>query len=369
VLRDVADGLARLAGIQAREQETSAGARRNLHEAEQLYVWVLDRLPGDRAATFGLVGARLSHADLLRQRGDTDAAEQLAHRADAVADAWLLAHPRDEDSARALRELQTRLTRVRATPGAARPTTPERPEVRPRTPQVSSGNDTVASRPQPPAPAGTWVRVLGGGFDMGCSSDIDRDCVDDEFPRHRARVAPFEMMRTEVTVGQYRAFARGTAIEVPPQPAWSLDDRYPIVGVPWQHAQAFCVAVGARLPAEAEWEFAARGGRGDVVYPWGLSWDPARANAGPAEGDRFRAAAPVASFPPSAFGLHDMAGNVWEWVADWYNASGYGTPRTGMYRVIRGGSFGSDAGFLRVSQRGTRLMNPSLDQVGFRCAR
>ena len=369
IVREVADGLTRLAGLQYLEPQTRGGAARNLQEAEDLYVWVLERSPGDDIATFGLVGARLTQADLLRQSGQSDAAEQATRRANALAEAWLLSHPGDEQSARALRELQSRLTRERATPGAARPVTPDHSSTRTFTPQPAPGHATPSSPSRPPELAGAWVQIPGGSFEMGCSAGLDPDCVDDEFPRHRARVAPFEMMRTEVTVGQYRAFARHVSVEAPPQPVWSVDDRYPVVGLPWQRAQDFCTAEGGRLPNEAEWEYAARGGRSDAAYPWGRAWDPARANAGPAEGDRFGAAAPVASFPPTAFGLHDMAGNVWEWVADWYNPSGYGPLRTGMYRVIRGGAFGSDATYLRVSQRGTRLMNPALDQIGFRCVR
>ena len=152
-------------------------------------------------------------------------------------------------------------------------------------------------------------------------------------------------------------------------------DDHPVVQVSWRDARAFCAWRGGRLPSEAEWEFAARGSDGRR-YAWGNA-PPAqrgaatarRANYGtddccaPDDGDGYRTTAPVGTFPAgrSAFGLYDMAGNVWEWTTsrfpgrpDWY--------------VIRGGGWGNNPHCLRAAYRHGNPPDIGLDMVGFRCA-
>lgn len=124
------------------------------------------------------------------------------------------------------------------------------------------------ARPAPAASASdrfglTWVAIPAGTFEMGCVPG-DRECDGDESPRHAVTISRgFTLTATEVTVAQYRA-AGGT---VPVQPSWS-GYRHPMVNVTRDEARAFCAAVGGRLPTEAEWEYAARGGRAGAVYPW-----------------------------------------------------------------------------------------------------
>ena len=223
-----------------------------------------------------------------------------------------------------------------------------------------------------PEPAGiTWVRVPSGTFQMGCVPGDER-CNVDELPRHPVTITrPFDLMATEVTIGMYRQ----VAAVVDEQPAWSQSERYPVVIVTWEEATAFCAVLGGRLPTEAEWEHAARGGRADGIYPWGN--EPPVYDAGARAGAAFEGDAPrpVQSFAANGFGLFDMAGNVWEWTADAGSlyrpgpASDPQGPMSGQFRILRGGSFGDDASNLRISNRTPNQPDRVNVNVGFRCAR
>jgi formylglycine-generating enzyme required for sulfatase activity len=151
--------------------------------------------------------------------------------------------------------------------------------------------------------------------------------------------------------------------------------RHPVVIVTWDRAQQFCGTVGGRLPTEAEWEFAARGGREGSIYPWGDQ--PPTVNPGAVNGAAFENERPhpVQSFAPNAYGLYDMAGNVWEWTADaigLYSADAVTDPQgpaSGRARIVRGGSFGDDPENLRVSNRTPNQPGSVNVNVGFRCGR
>jgi formylglycine-generating enzyme required for sulfatase activity len=225
---------------------------------------------------------------------------------------------------------------------------------------------------QTSAPPGfAWVRIPAGTFQMGCTSR-DMRCDADEQPPHAVTLSrAFDIMATEVTAGMYRAAVK----DVDEQPAWSTGPDFPITIVSWDEAQAFCRAVGGRLPTEAEWERAARGGRDDSVYPWGDQEPddrPGAANGAAFESDGARA---VKSFAANAYGLYDMSGNAWEWVANWYGSYGADPvsdpmgPDGGQFRVVRGGSYGDDSRNLRLSNRNPNRPGNSNVNVGFRCAR
>ncbi|MFZ5785049.1 MAG: formylglycine-generating enzyme family protein [Acidobacteriota bacterium] len=200
----------------------------------------------------------------------------------------------------------------------------------------------------------------------------------DEQPRHAITLTRGVWMGvTEVTVAQYRSYGQATGTALPSTPSWA-DDSHPVVGVTWEQASAYCRWAGGRLPTEAEWEAAARGGSSGLRYPWGTEISHDDANFDGVGGrDAWPKSAPVGSFAANGFGLVDVSGNVWEWTADWYDERYYARspaidpegPEDGKARVVRGGCWTSDPGRLRSSYRFSLDPSDSQVSVGFRCAR
>ena len=261
--------------------------------------------------------------------------------------------------------------------------------------------DTVTSPPamaSPAAPEG-MVLIPAGEFQMGSN---DPEAANDEQPVHTVYVDGFFMDKYEVTNAQYKKF-----IDAKPEwrkdridPAfylgtylfsWNGNDypqgkaNHPVVEVPWYAAMAYAQWAEKRLPTEAEWEYAARGGLVGKKYPWGDGIDTDKANY---SGNAGRSTA-VGKYPPNKYGLHDMAGNVLEWCLDEYNPDFYSispreNPLSGAdtvdwiinnftnvktYRVWRGGSWPSDPEFVRVAVRRGDLPTMAGSNYGFRCVR
>ena len=211
-------------------------------------------------------------------------------------------------------------------------------------------------------PAGPFV--MGGDFD-------------EERPRHRVVLEAFRLDRHEATNAQYAEFLRAT---MAPEPRyWNKNVRFhsgekfpqhPVVGISWAEAQSFCEWKGKRLPTEAEWEKAARGGRDGFAYPWGDHPDRLLANF---EG---QSTMPVGGYPPNNYGLYDMTGNVWEWVADWFDPHYYDNspeanpagPESGKDKVLRGGSWVDGIGPNRVAHRHWYPLTGQYKWLGVRCA-
>jgi formylglycine-generating enzyme required for sulfatase activity len=304
------------------------------------------------------------------------------------------------------------------------------------------------------------VWISGGIYDMG-ASDGDRMALPHEKPKHTVKVDGFYMDETEVTNAQFSRFIEATNYittaerpvdwelikqQLPPgtpkphdslllpgsllfkktkesvpnlydfsqwwrwtiganwkQPEGkgsSIDgkDNHPVVHVSYEDAMAYCNWSGRRLPTEAEWEFAARGGKQDKIYFWGDLTDKLSSYVNSWEGefpvdntqaDGFEKSAPVKTYPPNGYGLYEISGNVWEWTSDWYSSQYYQYCRENSItnnpkgpneafnpnnpyvdeRVIRGGSFLCNASYCasyRVSSRMATDPNTSLEHLGFR---
>ncbi len=192
-----------------------------------------------------------------------------------------------------------------------------------------------------PIDGAEMVRVPAGPFQMG---DINRS----DNPVHTVTLSSFYIYKNDVTVAMYRKFCSATGRAMPPAPPWGWGkSSYPIVNVTWNDAQAYCDWAGVHLPTEAQWEKAARGTDGRL-YPWGNHWDPSRC-ANSVSDTNLSSPTPVGSYPfgASLYGAMDMAGNVFNWCSDWYDAdycnSDHGSdpagPDSGAFRVLRGGSW------------------------------
>ena len=230
-----------------------------------------------------------------------------------------------------------------------------------------------------------YVRIPAGTFKMGCvPTDADK-CDSNEKPQHEIAITKsFWMGRNEVQVERYSGFIdfrrqQDKKARMPAGPLWDSHwqkTNYPVVNVTWDDAAAYCAWAGGRLPTEAEWEYAARSSAADHSLPFD-SFEIGREKAnfeGKSGNDRYSETAPVRSFDPNGFGLYDMAGNVWEWVADWYAQDAYTDstatdpqgPKDGKEHVVRGGSFDSNPReHLRISYR--KAMGKAANHVGFRC--
>ena len=188
----------------------------------------------------------------------------------------------------------------------------------------------------------------------------------DERPVHRVWVDAFEIGVTQVTNAEFAAFAKATGHPLPPTPF--VDPEQPVVAVSWFDAIAYCEWIGTRLPTEAEWECAARGGAEGMLYPWGNGLPPLD------DGDAPRA---VGRRAPNAYGLYDPCENVHEWCSDWYGADFYGAspernpsgPESGTRRVSRGGSWRHQIKFSRCAARSSIPPEFQYADYGFRIAR
>jgi formylglycine-generating enzyme required for sulfatase activity len=256
---------------------------------------------------------------------------------------------------------------------------------------------------RPPSHEG-MARIPGGKFEMGIdAAEITKlqekfkvkraELFAEEVPRHSVQLKPFYMDRTEVTNQAFKRFLdknpewRKDRIDASLQNGKYLQNwtngifptgkaKFPVVYVSWYAATAFCRSMGKRLPTEAEWEFAARGGLVGKEFPWGDEMpDKGRVNF---SGSGLGSPTKVGTYPPNGYGLYDMAGNVWEFLADEWAKYPSTTPTATATsndflivktrRALRGGSFGASAVNLRVTYRDSHSPENAVEHVGFRCA-
>ena len=225
------------------------------------------------------------------------------------------------------------------------------------------------------------VVVPGGRFRMGCVSG--QDCEDTELPVHEVQVRSFALSKYEVLFEEYDRFADATGRRRPSDAGWGRGGQ-PVMNVSWEDVTAYAEWLSAqtgatyRLPSEAEWEYAARAGT-TTAYSWGADVGQNRANCrGCGSRWDFEQTAPAGSFAPNAWGLHDMHGNVVEWVADCWHDSYARAPTDGSAwtrggdcgrRMFRGGVWLNDARFLRSAYRSWTGAGTRLEFVGFRLSR
>jgi formylglycine-generating enzyme required for sulfatase activity len=251
------------------------------------------------------------------------------------------------------------------------------------------------------------VEIPAGEFAMGSTeeevnailafgSPIKREWIVGEKPQHTVYLDTYYIGKTPVTAGQYKQFCAATGYAMPPEPGgkvgifdvphfnphWSKDD-HPIVNVSWNDAVAYCkwlskeTGYAVSLPTEAQWEKAARGKDGRR-YPWGPNWDDGSKCANSVAPNNLGSTMPVGSYPlgASPYGVLDMAGNVWQWCSDWFDAGYYqGSPdrnptgpANGQYRVLRGGSWRNDSAiYFHSAVRYGVVPDGRGSLAGFRC--
>ena len=221
--------------------------------------------------------------------------------------------------------------------------------------------------------------IPAGEFTMGRTKLTDDDKTKmrpivllDDRPGHKVSLDAFWIGKTEVTNRDYAAFVVATKRQPPYHWKEQVPPDFPVYNVDWDDASTYCAWAGQRLPTEAEWERAARGGQEARDFPNGEKLDGKQALFGVETGP-----GRVAQFPPNGFGLHDMAGGVSEWVADWFEREYYARsesrnprgPAQGVYRVIRGGAWSDSAPRCTVFFRNWVRPNQKTPNLGFRCAR
>ena len=238
----------------------------------------------------------------------------------------------------------------------------------------STAVDSAALADTVVIPPDSMVLIPGGEYIIGYNKGKF-----DQKPEHKVKLRPFYIDIHEVTNAQFAEFLEATGRRLP---LYWEDSTYnrphlPVTGVSWDDAVAYCQWAGKRLPTEAEWEVAARGGLEREKYPWDGKIGADKANYRYDLDEDPEGIKPVGQYPLNGYGLYDMAGNVWEWTADYYSPIAYADtsdwdnpqgPRKGTTRVIRGGAWNYGEDYLQCAYRNRARSDMRFNYLGFRCA-
>ena len=242
---------------------------------------------------------------------------------------------------------------------------------------IENTEKQVGNQIQSPIPQGSpcspihFVHVEGGVFEMGATIEQGKDAFESEKPYHTVRLSSFLISETPITVSQYRDYCKASGKEMPPAPSWGWIENHPIVNVSWFDASQFASFYGCRLPNEAQWEYAARGGNMTKHYKYAGGNSPSLIGWF-ADNTYQMSTAPVKTKLPNELGLFDMSGNVYEWCSNWkYDYSKEGPndpegPSEGVIKSSRGGSWHSSSRSLRVTNRDDDPPEFFSHNVGFR---
>ena len=217
------------------------------------------------------------------------------------------------------------------------------------------------------------IAVEGGTFTMGATSEQGSDAYDDEKPAHQVTLSSYYIGKTEVTQELWQAVMGSN-------PSKFSGTNLPVEKVSWEDCQSFVIKLNEltgknfRLPTEAEWEYAARGGNKSNGFKFSGGNNIAEVAWYSKNGNKI--SHPVATKAPNELGIYDMSGNVWEWCSDWYSSSYYTSssqtnptgPNSGSYRVYRGGSWSGNDRYCRVSHRDSNYPSYRFNYVGLRLA-
>ncbi len=217
------------------------------------------------------------------------------------------------------------------------------------------------------------IAVEGGTFTMGATSEQGSDAYDDEKPAHQVTLSSYYIGKTEVTQELWQAVMGSN-------PSKFSGTNLPVEKVSWEDCQSFVIKLNEltgknfRLPTEAEWEYAARGGNKSNGFKFSGGNNIAEVAWYSENGNKI--SHPVATKAPNELGIYDMSGNVWEWCSDWYSSSYYTSssqtnptgPNSGSYRVYRGGSWSGNDRYCRVSHRDSNYPSYRFNYVGLRLA-
>jgi formylglycine-generating enzyme required for sulfatase activity len=359
----------RIAALQKQAEEQARQAEQKRQQEEQARQAELKRQEEEAAKRIAALQKQVEEQARQAERRRQEEERRLASERERLAALQKQAEEQARQAELRRQEEERRLAALRTQQEAALVARVSPPAAKPPT--------VVGPKPEDLTP---MVLIPAGEFIMGSDP---REGNADETPQRKVFLEAFHIDKFETTVDRYARYLAATGVEPPEY--WNradpvADKDLPVIGVDWDQAQGYCKWAGKRLPSEAEWEKAARGTDGRI-HPWGNEGATQQfANYGRGGSFRYgKSLENVGSYESgkSPYGIYDLVGNVWEWVADWYDKDYYENapiknpkgPEKGQYRVIRGGSWSKAPLVVRAAGRNRAAPTSQTTSIGFRCAK